>query len=143
MKLDEIRAMMATDCKIDRSCLDEESLKTPLLHGKYYRMMMDEARTLKGLEMEMARLKRSKFEYYTGKSEDSVYEDRPLYLKVTRQDLDIYLDSDEEMQELNGRIFIQKSKVDLIQDFIKQTINNRGFMIRDAIAFERFKNGLS
>lgn len=81
-------------------------------------------------------------EYYLGRADDDTYLETPLQLKIQRQDLDTYLDSDDAMQEIETRLHLQKSKVEMIQQFISQVINSRGFVIRDLIAFEKFKHGI-
>lgn len=134
--------MMDIDRKIDRSQLDHEETQTAILHGKYYNFLMHEATVYKKLDLEYRKLKRKKMEYYLGRSSDEVYQQNPLQLKIQRQDLDIYLDSDDEMQELDIRLHLQKAKVDMIQQFISNVVNSRGFVIRDIIAFEKFKNGI-
>jgi hypothetical protein len=94
------------------------------------------------MESELSKLYKKKYEYYTGKSDDDVYERAPLYVKVTKQDLDIYTNADEDLIVLREHIATQKSKVDLIQEFIKNSINSRGFYIKDAIAFLNWKSGV-
>ena len=42
-------------------------------------------------------LKSKKWEYYSGKSDPEVYRDNPFDFKVLKQDLPIYLESDEEL----------------------------------------------
>ena len=38
MKLDELECVWANDATIDSTYLDRESLKTPQLHSKYFKM---------------------------------------------------------------------------------------------------------
>lgn len=142
MKTRELREMMDADSKMDMSRLDEESLRTPMLHGKYYGILMDEIKILRGAEQEEARLKRRMFEYYTGKADDEIYMEKPMHLRVNKGDLDVYFNSDEEYQDLQRKLIIQKQRVDMLQEFIKSVINARGFQIKDAIAFLQFKTGV-
>lgn len=140
MKVDELRELIEKDSKIDKTKLDEESLNIPRLHFKYYGFYLDELRILKGMDYEHNTLLRFKMEYYTGKSSDQVYIDNPFSLKVQKSDLNIYLNSDGDLQNLRKRMDIQKMKCDYLQDFIKQ-INIRGFLIRDAISFIQWESG--
>jgi hypothetical protein len=135
--------MMDADRKIDRFQIEEEAVKTSVLHGKYYTILMNEMTLLKKLDLEYRKLKKLKYEYFLGRSCDDIYLHKPLRIKIPRSDLDIYVDADDEIQDLDVRIHLQKSKVDMLQAFINQVINNRGFVIKDIIAFERFKNGLN
>lgn len=141
MKIDELRALMSEDEVIDKTRLDDESLKIPVLHGKWYGLYLIEFRMLKGLELEIKKLARDKFEYYTGKCNDDIYKDRPLPLKVNKHDAQIYTEADEDIQRLKSRHINQQIKVDMILDFLKNVINTRGFQIRDAIEFIKWKSG--
>jgi hypothetical protein len=133
---------MKEDARMDLSALDEESAKTPILHGKYYGFMMEEVRILKLAEQEWDSVYREKFEYYTGKSKDQIYEDSPLDLRVAKTDLDIYIKADRDLQALQRKLNIQKTKCKMLEDYIKNVINSRGFQIRDAVEFLKFKNGI-
>lgn len=140
MKIDEICEMLEKDSKIDEANLDRESLRIALLHGKWYGIYMDEARIYRKAFNDLKRLKKEKMEYYLGKAPDDVYVAKPLDLKVLRQDLDMYLDADEELIALDEKVDTQRLKIEMIESFIK-SLNSRGFNIKSAIDFLKFKNG--
>lgn len=142
MKLSEIIEMIQEDSKLDYSALDAESLKIPYLHGKYYPIFIEEAKLYKRVSQEFKALKKEKMEYYLGRCEDKVYEEKPLHLKVMRSDLDIYLDADPELSALDDRVDTQKRKVEMLESFLK-SLNTRGFNIKSAIDFMKFKNGMN
>lgn len=140
MTIAELLEKLERDSKIDETNLDRESLRIALLHGAWYSIFMTEARVYRSASNDLKRLRRQKTEYYLGKAQDSVYEKSPLDLKVLRQDLDLYLDSDEEIIALDEKVNTQKLKVEMIESFIK-SLNSRGFNIKSAIDFLKFKNG--
>ena len=140
MKLEDIQAAIEQDSKINDAKLDQESLKIPELHSKYYNIFMDELRRMKLLESEYSRLKKDRVEYYLGLAQEDVYRAEPLHRKVMRQDLDLYLESDTKLADLKLRASMQRSKVELLEAFIK-TLNNRNFLIKNAIDFRRFQHG--
>ncbi len=142
MKIEEIRDLMQEDSKIDDTALDSESIKIPYLYSKWYGIFIDEVRVLKGIEQEYYRLVKEKTEYYLGKADDKVYEEKPLDHKILKQDLDVYLKADDELMKMEARRSIQQIKVDMIENFIK-SINQRSFSIRNAIEFMKFKNGIA
>lgn len=142
MKLDELTEMMKLDSVIDESNLDGESLKISYLHGKWYSLYVSEARVLRTVHNELKALRRTKTEYYLGKATDEVYLANPLHLKVLRSDLDTYLDSDPDLIMLDERVNTQKLKCEMLESFIK-SLNSRGFNIKSAIDFLRFKNGVN
>ena len=97
IQLDDIKAQWADDSRIDNDLLDNESTKIPQLHSKYLNYLSD-VRCLKiRKEQEYKLLIREKFEYYTGKADESVYREQPFDLKVLKQDVPMYIESDKEI----------------------------------------------
>lgn len=142
MLLEDLNKMIDEDSEIDKNNLDVESLKIAKLHSKYYSLMIEELKIHKRLESEYSGLLKDKTEYYLGKSPDAVYRENPLFHKILKQDLELYLKSDKELNNLQLKLTEQKAKVDYIESFIK-TINNRSFQISNAINFIKFKNGIN
>jgi len=140
MDLEQLQELVDKDLKINDTELDLEALKTPQLHNKYMKHLTKFKLMLSRAETEYNTLKRSKWEYYTGKAPADIYAEKPFDLKILKTDLDKYLDSDEELQR-------QKQKVDYLQttvDFLDRTIrqiSNRGFLIKDAIDWRKFTSG--
>jgi len=52
----------------------------------------------------------------------------------------MYLDADQDIIKINLKISVQQEKVDTLEAIIK-SISNRGYLIKSAIDFERFKVG--
>ena len=142
MKLSELIEMIQEDSLLDYAALDAESLKIPYLHGKWYPIFIEEAKLHKRISNEYKALKKEKMEYYLGRCEDKVYEEKPLQLKVMRSDLDVYMDADPELAALDDKMDTQKRKVEMLESFLK-SLNNRGFNIKSAIDFMKFKNGMN
>lgn len=140
MKLEEIQTMIEEDSDLSESNLDRESLKIPYLHSKYYKIFLTEFKDLKRIEKELLKIKKERTEYYLGKASDEVYKTEPLDQKIIKQDLDLYLSSDDKFSEIQTQMFMQKTKVDMLEAFIK-TLSNRGYLIKNAIEFIKFKNG--
>lgn len=143
MKLDDIMNMWEVDAKMDQTELGEESLKIPLLHHKYYKMLVDEGLLYKKLDLDYKSLYKLKYEYYMGILDQETIQQRgwePNCLKILKADLPVYIDADPELQMIQARIDVQKQKISFIESVIK-TISNRGFLIKNAIDWERFKVG--
>ena len=62
-------------------------------------------------------------------------------MKVLKSDLNMYLDSDKDVIKHMYKIEYQKEKIDFLESVIR-TINNRGFHIKNAIDWEKFKVGI-
>lgn len=140
MKLSEIQDEIDKDSKIDHAQLDREALNIPYLHSKYYRIYMDEIRMLRKMESDYKKLRKDKVLYYSGKAPDDDYKSAPLNLKVLKQDMEMYLDADDSLSTMRHLCELQRDKCNMIEAFIK-TLNNRSFMIKNAIDFIKFKNG--
>lgn len=142
MKLEEIESLWEQDSKIDRTDLDNESLKIPTLHGKYYKIYLREKVQLKAEEQEYKTFYKLKHEYYTGKlskEELDQYGWEPFQF-VLKNDLQVYIDADKDVAERLLKLQVQREKVDLLESIIK-TLNGRGFLIKNAIDFIRFTSG--
>lgn len=142
MKLEEIEALWEQDAKVDRTDLDNESLKIPMLHSKYYKIYLREKIQLKSEEQEYKQFYKLKHEYYTGKlsQEDlNEYGWEPFQF-VLKNDLQVYVDADKDIANRLLKIQVQREKVDLLENIIK-TLNGRGFLIKNAIDFIRFTSG--
>ena len=143
MTLDEIRTELERDMVLDQAALDLESLKIPQLHSKYLNFLMDERLVQRKSEAEYSVLLRAKWEYYTGKMSQEELDSRgwqPFALKILRQDLDLYLDSDQDLIKLQQKTQYQKEKVALLEEVVKE-LNTRHWKIRNAIEWRRFTNG--
>lgn len=141
MKFSEIRDMMEQDSIINPAHLDEASLAIPYLHSKWYNLFVEELRILRNIDIEYNILLKEKTEYYLGKASDDVYIQQPLHLKILKQEVDIYLKADSDLIAVESKKSLQKIKVETIENFIKN-INNRSFMIKNAIDFRKFVNGI-
>jgi hypothetical protein len=141
MNIEDIRSTFEEDCYIEKVSLDQESLKIPYLHSKWSNIFFDELRELKILESRLKILKLKKFHYYTGKAPDEEYIQHPLDHKVLKQDLEMYLDADIDLNSLSLKVAEQKAKCELIERFLKE-ISQRNWSIRNAIEFLKFKNGI-
>lgn len=142
MKLEEIEALWEQDSKIDRTDLDNESLKIPTLHSRYYKIYLREKVQLKAEEQEYKLFYKLKHEYYTGKMSKEELDEHGWepFQFVLKNDLQVYIDADKDIAERLLKLQVQREKVDLLESVIK-TLNGRGFLIKNAIDFIRFTSG--
>ena len=144
MKFDELRRMVSVDMKIDGTELDIESLKTPQLHNKYLNLYHDERLILKQMRSRIKELVRDKWEFYSGKMSEEKLERlgwEPFQLKVLKQDIDRYIESDTQVAREYDRIAFQEEKVDFLQATLK-SITARQWDIKNAIEWRKFVNGI-
>jgi len=143
MTLDEIFELWGEDTQIDRTELGNAALELAKLHHKYYRIFSQERLIHKKLEADMKQLKLDKLEFYVdGPTEEQIEKGWKLPPKgrILKSDAGQYVDADSDVIALNLKLAYQQEKLELLADIIK-TISNRGFHIKSAIDWERFKVG--
>ena len=143
MLLDELKSMVQQDLEIDKTELDAEALRTPQLHNKYLNFLLDEKLILAKIESEFRIHRKIKWLYYTGKMSMEELEERewePFALNILKQDLDKFIDSDDEIVVLSNKDEYQKEKVEYLKSVVK-TMSDRQWYIRSAIDWIKFTNG--
>ena len=140
MTLDELQAQAEKDLKIDDTELDLESLKTPQLHSQYLKTYSTYALMLKKAEGDHSQLHLKKWLFYTGKADPQEYKEKNFDLKVLRQDVDKFLDADDEIIKQRQKVEYLKQICNYCEQTLKQ-INNRTFQIKNAIEWKKFTMG--
>jgi len=144
MKLDQIRAMAERDINIDKTELGDESARIPQLHNKYLNMFHDERLVLSKMSVDYKILRKNKWEWMTGKMSQETLDLlkwEPFQTRIMRQDLDLYLDADSELNEAESRLTLQKEKVEYLEALLKG-ISQRHWIIRNAIEWRKFTQGV-
>ena len=136
MNFDELQEIAHKDMKLDETNLDIESLKIPELQHKYLKFFSNYNLLSKKVESDYKILYRKKWEFYSGKNES------PFPLKILKQDISIYLESDEELIELKNKLEYYKNIIVYLEGILK-SLNNRGFQIKNALDFKKFCEGLN
>ena len=142
MNLEQLQEQWKKDSVIDTDLYCEESTKIPQLHMRYMEYYTTFALMKKEREGEMKGLVKEKWIYYKGKAPSSVYKEIPFDLKLTdKKEVEMFIGADEEVRKLQYKIdYIDQ--VLYFLDSILRMINNRNFQIKNAIDWEKFKNGL-
>jgi hypothetical protein len=131
------------DCKIDETELGSESAKIPQVHNKYLKIYMGERIALFKLKSETKKVKRTLLEYYLGELDQEELDQlgrQQFYKKLLKNEVDVYIESDDMMIEANLRLGMQDEKVAYLDSIIKN-INNRGFQLKTAVDWARFTTG--
>ena len=137
--------MWQEDVKIDVSELERENLKVPLLHGKYLKFYSNERLKLKALKQKKAQLTNTLFDYYRGdlnNPEDLKLINREKYnFTKDSKGIERCVEGDSEMININIKFAYQSELVDVLEEIVK-SLNNRGFVIKNAIEVYKINNGL-
>ena len=140
MTLEELQQSVNKDFKLDDTQLDVESVNIPLLHNKYLIHFNKFNLLLKKAEYEHKSLLKEKWEYYTGKADPSVYKEKPFDIKVLKADVHIYMDSDPELQKADQKVAYLDQVIKYLEQVLRG-VNNRTFLIKNAIEWKKFTSG--
>ena len=143
MKIEDIMEMWTKDSSIDETELATESSNIPVLHNKYLKIFMAERIKLFSAKAELKKKRRVILEYYLGELDQEELKEldrEPFYKKLLKNEVDLYIDSDDALTEQSLRVSVQEEKVNYLEAVLRQ-INNRGFQIKNAIDWNRFITG--
>lgn len=143
MKLETIYELWAQDAVIDQTDLGNASLKSSELHQKYHKIYTNERLQLREVEIRLKQLKLEKFEFYTQGPTKETQErgwQLPPVGKVLRQDVQNYIEADNDIIQLTLKLGLQQEKVELLESIIR-TINNRNYQVKNALDWLRFTSG--
>ena len=142
MNLDELKKEAYKDLPItNQEHLDQEAYKNQEIKAKWLDYKSRFELLLTKNKGDYQKLYREKWEYYGGKSDAKVYVAKPFDLRVLKTDLQMYINSDEEILALQGKISYYESIIKYIDGIIK-SIDNRGWDIRNATEWKKFEAGM-
>jgi len=79
--------------------------------------------------------------YYTGKATADIYAAEPFPYKVRdKDDLKLYLDSDEKLSKVKLKIEYYDTMLKYLEEILRQ-VSNRTYQIKNAIEWRRFSSG--
>ena len=146
MTVDEIFENWNVDCKIDQLDLGNAALQIPKLHNKYLHFLSNEKRDLRKLEKQLKKFRLLKTEYFSGQL-NGTDELKKLgwepYQKVLLKNvISEYVDSEDDVQKLSLMVEEQRDKVETLE-FILKEILSRNFIIKSAIDWRKFTEGIN
>lgn len=130
------------DLKIDRDCLDHESLRTPEIHVKWLDIYYVEGLRLKNLINKEKKLRKYLSDFYSGRLPDGEYEGHSFdpNRKLLKQEIPGFIESDERYIFMSNKVSQQEKKISFIESVISE-IKNRNFQIRNSIEFLKYTQG--
>jgi|TARA_A100001011_G_scaffold387068_2_gene464212 hypothetical protein len=141
-KFDELKSEAREDLAIVRlENLDQESYKNQNIKPKWleYKSRFELLKTQ--AHIKYTKLYREKWEYYGGKSDAKVYAAKPFDIKVLKNDLQMYINADDDIIELQAKIAYYEVIIKYI-DGIINSIDKRGWDIRNAQDWKKFEAGM-
>ena len=142
MNLDELKKQAKEDLAItEHENMDQESYKNQLIKPKWLEYKTNYEQLLIMRKTDHQKMWREKWEYYGGKADAKVYAAKPFDIKVLKNDLQMYIQSDDEILELQNKISYYESIIKYIEGIIK-SIDNRQCDIRNSQDWKKFEAGM-
>lgn len=144
MTIDELYETWQQDCQVDDDHLDRESIRTPNLHAKYLRIMMNFKMKLSALQVEYNTLRQKKFRYYRGEmGKDELVElgwNQWQGVKPLKNEMEEFLEGDSDLNKINMKCEYIKHMVEALESIMSQ-IKARDWQIRNAVEWKKFIAG--
>ena len=142
-KLDDLLTMWANDSNIDRTEPGKALLDIPKLHSKYLNILSFHRLASKDAEFKYNRMKKIKWEYYTGKMDDETLKKRGWepFPFVLKSDITTYFDADEDLNRYLAQKLLHEEIVEVCSAILKE-LNSRTYQLRSFIDWEKFIQGV-
>ena len=141
-KLDNILKLWENDSSIDKTEPSSELTRVPQLHSKYLNILTAHKIAAKKAFFDLQRMKKVKWEYYTGKMDKDTLEQygwEPFQFTL-KSDVSTYMDADEDIIRLNEKKVYHDEVVSVVE-YIMNELKSRTFQLRDIISWEKFIGG--
>jgi len=144
MNLEELHDLWEEDCVIDDDRLDRASVKTPNLHAKYLRFLIQHKMKLAALQSEYNTVRQKKFRYYRGEMPKVELEELKWNQwqgnKPLKNEMDEFLEGDSDLNKIKIKCEYIKGMIEALESILGQ-IKARDWQIRNAITWKQFVAG--
>jgi len=141
-QIDALLEEWKKDSKLDPVALDKALSVTGSLHSKYMTILSVHRRAFKEANRVFAKLKRIKYEYYSGRLDQEAlkkYNWTPFPYTL-KGDFATYLESDPDILSAKRILDIHEEIVEICQSIIKE-LGARTYQLRDLLSWEKFIAG--
>jgi hypothetical protein len=144
VNIDALAEEWAKDSTMDLTEPSKELSRIPVLHAKYLRVLSHHKLMTEKHALDYQKMKKVKWEYYSGdlNNPDDLkeYNLQPILKKILRQDIPLYLDSDDDLNRILAKKILNKEIVDFC-DRILRELHNRTFQLGNIVKWEQFIHG--
>lgn len=137
----EIFDEVERDLAINNDKLDFEAAKNPVLSAKYLKILAESNMAFARLLSRYNKLKLEKRQYYLGQAPAEKYKEKPFHLKLTKGEVEAYLDADQELRLIQEKLEIIKVNIGYLEGVVK-AINTRSWDIKNSIEYKKFMVGM-
>ena len=140
MNLDDIIEMWKKDSLIDQSEISNELERTYQLHAKYIDLLQKEKLIKKSYEYEYKRMRLQAFEDYSQGPPKGSTRKLPAIGRVLPANVSMYMDADEDLQNLAAKIALSDAKIDTLSGIVGH-INYRNNAIANTLDWIKYTGG--
>jgi hypothetical protein len=140
--LEQILKYWDKDSIIDQTEPSKELIRIPILHSKYLQILTKHKIASKKAFFDFQRMKKVKWEYYTGKMSQEQLEEygwEPFQFTL-KAEVATYLDSDTDLIKLQEKKVYHEEVVSALESIMGE-LKSRTFQLRDFISWEKFVGG--
>jgi hypothetical protein len=140
--LEQVLDYWKKDAEIDQTEPGKELIRIPILHSKYLNILTKHKIASKKAFFDYNRMKKVKWEYYTGKMSQEDLEQygwEPFQFTL-KSDIATYLESDSDLIKLLEKKVYHEEVVSVIESIMNE-LKQRTWQLRDYISWEKFVGG--
>lgn len=143
MLIDDILKHWDTDCGIDEDDIGGSALKTPNLHAKYLRILIDYKLKKSKASADLAEKRVVKSKYFrnmltTDELKQLGWE--PYQYRVLKGEVEELVDSDKDIMKIQSRIEYYTAAIQTLESIMNE-IKNRSFHTRISMDWIKFRAG--
>jgi len=129
------------DCKLNLDDLHNDSIRIPELHSKYMNYFNVEKDNNRKLQKEKKITYSKLLKYYTGQIDGKDINRPPCQFKPqTKSQIEKIIENDQELIDVDDRLEQSNDKILFLKEIIT-ALNNRNFVIKNAIDYMKWSNG--
>ena len=144
VRIEDLMKEWSSDSRIDETEPGKELAKIPSLHAKYLDVLTYHSMVVKKLNVDFNKMRKLKWEYWHGDLNDpdelKKYGWEPVHEKILRQDIPIYLDGDNDLNNILLKKMAHQEIYDYCQSVLKE-LSQRSWQIRSYIEWQKFIAG--
>lgn len=140
--LEDVIKQWEKDSEVDSTEPGKEILRIPLLHNKYNKYLSLHNLSAKRAALEYDKLKRLKWEYYTGKMDQDQLEKlgwEPFRFTL-KSDIAVYIDGDDDLNKLKRKKSYHEEAAKFCENIMKE-LQSRTYQLRAYMDWEKFIQG--
>jgi hypothetical protein len=141
VNIDDLVEEWTKDAPIDETEPSRSMARIPILHAKYLKIFTHHSLIVKKLTIDYNKIKNVKWQYYSGdlnNPEDlNHYGYEPWTKKTLRQDIPMFIDSDNDLTLILMKKVIHQEIVDFCTSVLKE-LHSRTFQLKTFCEWERY-----